>query len=172
MKGFLLTAITLHIMPYGLITHVAIQVPDLIEAERFYSGLFNTDVDYRQTTIDGEWHTLAEGSDWTDAKDAGYEPRMSFLARDDFFLALASPVESQPVPSKQHYHIGLQMNEAEFDELVHQAEHLNCDILQQGTQGGGSWALIEDSYGYEWDVTVSWSTKRSATPSGPWIELE
>lgn len=160
------------IMSYGLVTHVAIRVSDLIDAEEFYTELFNTNVNYRQTLIDGEWHTLADGIDWTEANEAGYEPRMSFIVRDDFFLALSGPDEDWPDQSKKEdYHIGLQMSEAEFEELIQRVEQTNCNILHQGTQRGHSYALIEDIYGYEWDVTVSWSTEHSGTPSGPWIEL-
>lgn len=158
-------------MTYGLITHVAIRVPDLITAEEFYTKLFDTDVNYRQTLIDGEWHTLADGIDWTEAKKAGYEPRMSFITKDEFFLALVGPDEKVADLPKQEYHIGLQMNNNDFKTFIHQAEMAGCEVLHQGDHQGHNHALIEDVYGYEWDVTVAWSTERSGTPSGPWIEL-
>ena len=159
-------------MVYGLITHVAIRVENLVDAEEFYTELFATTVNYRQTPIKGEWHTLPEGVDWAEAEANGFEPRMSFIARDDFFLALAGPDEEWPGESvEEDYHIGVQMNETEFQDFLQRADELHCEILHQGEHDGSSYALVEDIYGYEWDIAVDWSTQRSAMPSGPWIDL-
>ena len=155
-------------MTYGLVTHVAILVPDLVDAEEFYSQLFDTNVNYRQTTIDGEWFTLEEGMDWPIAEEAGYEPRMSFIQRDDFFLALTAASESDDPDQAQYYHIGLQMSEKELDTFLHRSEQLGCEILYR--QNGG--AMIEDVFGFEWDIDVEWSSKDSGTPRGPWITEE
>lgn len=158
-------------MTYGLITHVAIEVPDLIKAEEFYTTLFNTDVSYRQTEIDGEWYTLPEKTDWEAAIKKGVEPEMSFIARDEFFLALAAAEEEDSIDYVQSHHIGLQVDEGEFKRLFHRAEETECAIIHRGQNQGKNYGLIEDIFGVEWDVTVSWSTAESAVPYGPWLEL-
>jgi uncharacterized glyoxalase superfamily protein PhnB len=158
-------------MAYGLITHVAIEVPDLIKAEKFYTTFFNTDVNYRQTEIDGEWYTLPEKTDWEAAIKKGVEPEMSFIARDEFFLALAAADEEGPIDNVQSHHIGLQVDEGEFKRLFHRAEQAECSIIHRGQNQGGRYGLIEDIFGVEWDVAVSWSTAESASPSAPWLDF-
>lgn len=154
-------------MSYGLVTHVAINVPDLVEAEAFYTEFFDTGIAFRQTPIDGEWHTLPSEVDWPTAEEAGYEPRMSFIQKDDLFLALQVPASSEHHQEDQSYHVGLEMSSAELEDILLRADELNCKILHQHDTG----ALIEDTLGYEWDIAVDWDTYRSATPSGPWIDI-
>lgn len=59
------------------------------------------------------------------------------------------------------------MSSAELEDILLRADELNCKILHQHDNG----ALIEDTLGYEWDIAVDWDTYRSATPSGPWIDI-
>lgn len=157
-------------MAYGLITHVAIAVPDLIRAEAFYTRLFDTAVSFRQAEIDDEWYTLPTNTDWQAAIEHGIAPEMSFIARDDFFLALTA-TKDDSVEHNPSYHIGLEVDEDEFGRLFDRAQETGCTIRHQGQDDGVHYGLIEDIFGVEWDVTVSWSTEESATPTGPWLTL-
>lgn len=155
-------------MAYGLVTHVALIVPDVVDAETFYTTLFDTEVAYRQTPVDGEWRTLPADVDWRAAETAGYPPRMSFISKDHLFLALAAPTDGTDAAA-QTYHVGLEMDEMEFAALHRRATELGCEWTQHADDPAQ--AILRDRYGYEWDVTTEWSTERSGTPSGPWLAV-
>lgn len=153
-------------MVYKRITHAAIQVPDMIEAENFYTALFDTGVEFRETTINGVWHTLASHLDWKTAEEAGYQPKMSFIRKDEFFLALELDNTESAEPTGK-YHLGLEMNEKELQSFIERAEETSCSIIGKTPTG----TLIEDIYGYEWDVNTTWRPRSTGESTGNWIDL-
>lgn len=153
-------------MVYKRITHAAIQVPDLIEAEEFYTTLFDTTVEFRETTIDGEWYTLTKGFDRKAATEAGYQPKMSFIAKDELFLALDLTDDELASEATQKYHLGLEMTPGELKALIERAKETSCSILRESETG----ALIEDIFGNEWDVDTDWQPRSTGDSTGNWIE--
>src|SRR5439155_21827778 len=73
---------------FGGVTHVALRVTSLPEAERFYQELFGLDVAFREIEQTDGWRTLPEGMGWDDARSAGLEPGMCVLFAGGFRLAL------------------------------------------------------------------------------------
>lgn len=155
-------------MAYERITHVAIRVPNLQDAEEMYTTLFDTGVAFRETTVDGEWHTLVNGVDWDDAERAGYQPRMSFIRRDELFLALESTETKPDKPPEQQYHIGLGMGQMEIERFRQRAVETACEILSN--QPGG--LLVEDPFGYEWDISTNWKPRSTGERTGQWLDLQ
>jgi catechol 2,3-dioxygenase-like lactoylglutathione lyase family enzyme len=68
---------------YRSVTHVAIRVTGLREAERYYRTIFGLQVAFREAEVADGW-TLPVGAEWEDAEAAGIPLSMCFLARDGF----------------------------------------------------------------------------------------
>ena len=71
------------------VRHIALFVPDLRSAERYYRSIFDMDLVGREAELaDGEWYTLPFDKGWDKADAAGIELGMVFLRKDDFGLGL------------------------------------------------------------------------------------
>lgn len=69
--------------------YVALFVPDLQAAERFYRDLFGMELLFREREEDeGSWSTLRPELDWAEACRRGIAIDMVALERDDFVLVL------------------------------------------------------------------------------------
>jgi catechol 2,3-dioxygenase-like lactoylglutathione lyase family enzyme len=81
--------------------HVALHVPDLEHAERYYRDVFDLDVVTRESLTGGSvaddetWAQLPPTATWEDARSAGIEIQMVGLRRGDLLLALF-PGHPQP----------------------------------------------------------------------------
>lgn len=87
-------------MAYRGISHVAVRVNNLREAERFYSRLFGLAVAFWEAETSDGWRTLPEDASWDDAQAAGIPPvhddirAESHGARLDRWLDLAARAPS------------------------------------------------------------------------------
>ena len=71
------------------VRHIALFVPDLRSAERYYRSIFDMELVGRETELaDGQWYTLPFDKGWGEAEAAGIELGMVFLRKDDFGLGL------------------------------------------------------------------------------------
>ena len=71
------------------VSHIALFVPNLQEAERFYKNLFGMDLIGREIEKEGGlWYTLPFDKGWEDAKAAGMDLDMTALRNGKFVLAL------------------------------------------------------------------------------------
>ena len=91
-------------MAYRSVTHVAIRVTGLREAERYYRTIFGLQVAFREAEVADGW-TLPVGAEWEDAEAAGIPLSMCFLARDGFRLVL------EEVPSRNPFNRGIRSEE-------------------------------------------------------------
>jgi catechol 2,3-dioxygenase-like lactoylglutathione lyase family enzyme len=66
-------------MQYRSVTHVALRVADLRQAEDFYMALFDLQVAFREAEVADGWRTLPEGAGWQDAQAAGISLDLSVL---------------------------------------------------------------------------------------------
>lgn len=55
-------------MAYQSVTHVAIRVTGLREAERYYRTIFGLQVAFRQAEVADGWRTLPVGAKWASLK--------------------------------------------------------------------------------------------------------
>ena len=96
------------------IAFVALFVPDLQAAERYYQTLFDMELIGREAEgKDGLWYTLPRDKDWDDARAAGIELDMLSLRKGDTVLALFSGGASVG----QVYKIGITMPPAEIAKV-------------------------------------------------------
>ena len=69
--------------------HIALFVPDLQAAERYYQSVFNMELIGREAELaDGLWYTLPFDKSWDEAEAAGIKLDMLALRKDEFALAL------------------------------------------------------------------------------------
>jgi len=86
--------------------HIALFVPDLREAERYYQSIFDMELIGRESELaDGLWYTLPFDKGWDEAETAGIKLDMLALRKDEFGLALFRG----DAPSGQVNVIGLRM---------------------------------------------------------------
>ena len=86
------------------VSHIALFVPDLQEAERFYKDLFEMELVGREIEKeDGLGYTLPFDKGWEDVKAAGLVLDMTALKKGKFVLALFRGTQ----PSGQVFAIGL-----------------------------------------------------------------
>jgi len=69
--------------------HIALFVPDLRTAERYYQSIFDMQLIGREAELaDGQWYTLPFDKGWDEADAAGIKLDMLALRKDEFALAL------------------------------------------------------------------------------------
>ena len=69
--------------------HIALVVPNLQAAERYYQSIFDMELVGREAELtDGQWYTLPFDKGWDEAKAAGIELGMLLLRKDKIVLAL------------------------------------------------------------------------------------
>jgi catechol 2,3-dioxygenase-like lactoylglutathione lyase family enzyme len=86
--------------------HMALFVPDLQAAARYYQSIFDMELVGREAELaDGLWYTLPFDKGWDEAEAAGIELGMLSLRKDEFGLALFRG----DAPAGQVYVIGLRM---------------------------------------------------------------
>ena len=114
-------------MAYRSVTHIALHVSSLDEAEDFYVRLFALDVVLREEIV--------------------------MLSRESFSLAL-EPVrdgrdfsEGGPLA-----HIGLHVSDDELERMEQAADELGCQVAR----ARADLLLIMDRYGVSWEVTSIW----------------
>jgi len=101
--------------------HIALVVPDLQAAEKYYQELFGMDLIMREAELeDGLWYTLPFDKNWEDAKAGGIELGMIALKKDKFVLALFSGVTSLG----QVHTIGLSMSPKEIAGVRSRLPHV------------------------------------------------
>jgi catechol 2,3-dioxygenase-like lactoylglutathione lyase family enzyme len=127
--------------------HVAIAVPDLARAERYYRDLFEMAVLYREGHVEGRYGRLPDGIDWPTAAAHGVEPGTTYLRRDEFVLSLEASVEdgdSGPLDR-----IALRIDLADLASITSRAAEMGCGVDERE-----SGAEIVDRYGLQWVVTA------------------
>ena len=113
---------------YRSLTHVALRVNGLSEAERYYQRLFGLEVAFREAETPEGWRTLPQDAGWEEAEAAGISLSMCMLSRDGFRLALeeVSAVGDHGVLD----HVGLLMDPADLETLRERAEVLRRAELE------------------------------------------
>jgi len=114
-------------MAYRSVTHIALHVVALGDAEDFYGTLFDMPVVLRE--------------------------EITMLGRDAPALAL-EPVSdgAQVAGAGPLAHVGLQVDEQEIERLQAAAERLECRTIRVRPD----LLLIRDRYGVQWEVTTIW----------------
>jgi catechol 2,3-dioxygenase-like lactoylglutathione lyase family enzyme len=145
------------------VSHIALFVPDLRVAERFYSDLFDMALIGREVEReDGLWYTLPFDKGWEDAEAAGVVLGMTALRNGGFVLALFRGTN----PPGQVFAIGLSASQEDI-EAIH-------DRLQTGVE-------IEvfqpdrlefvDPYHITWQIAVEPTFRTAGDFADRWIAI-
>jgi catechol 2,3-dioxygenase-like lactoylglutathione lyase family enzyme len=152
-------------MRYRSVTHVALRVTDLRQAEDFYSVLFDLQVASRQAEVADGWRTLPEGAGWQEAQAAGISLDLSVLHRDALRLALER-AEDGVVAGGRLGHLGLEVTEAELERLRQAAPRLGCQVVQERR----GLLVLDDPFGVRWELTTAYELRNPGVVTGRWLD--
>ena len=150
---------------YRAVTHIALNVPSLREAEEFYRQLFRLDVAFRETERPDGWWTLPREAGWTDAEAAGVTPQLSVLQRDALALALEA---GEAADGSRLNHIGLQVSGEEMERLRRRAPGLHCQVLADRPD----LLVLLDPYAVQWELSTNPSLVSTGDRTGRWLDLK
>lgn len=128
--------------------HLVLLVDDIPEEEAYYRELFSMEVLFREGALDGTPGTVPEDVGWDEALSKGVTPYMSFLGRDDFFLAVASA--DQETTTGRVDHVALAVDESAFESITERAEALGCNVEQNAPHH----RILQDKLGFEWELNA------------------
>ncbi len=141
--------------------HLALVVPDLREAERFYRETFDMTVLGRETWgEDGETYALRPDKGWDDAEGAGVVIGFVALQRDEVTLALMA---GDAAPG-QVLAIGLVMDSG---EIAHVRSRLAVMLIADRAD----YLEFFDPFGVRWQLSTDRDFKHAGQIADRWIEL-
>lgn len=143
--------------------HLVLLVDDVPVDEAYYRELFDLELLFREGALDGEPGTVPEAVDWDEALAKGVTPYMSFLGRDEFFLAVAQAdgeaadghdADSQEADSETTTgrvdHVALAVDERAFEAITERAEELGSDVERNAAHH----RTFRDRLGIEWELNA------------------
>lgn len=147
-----------------LIRHVALVVPDLRAAERYYQSIFDMELIGREAVrSDGLWYTLPHDKGWDEAEAAGIELNMLALRKDRFVLALFKG----DAPPGQVLVMGLEMPAEEIARVRARLpkDELPSDMPLDSLE-------FRDRYQILWQISAPGSEFRTSGDfADRWLEL-
>jgi catechol 2,3-dioxygenase-like lactoylglutathione lyase family enzyme len=143
------------------VSHIALFVPDLQEAEKFYMNLFDMELIGREIEKEnGLWFTLPFNKGWEDAKAAGIDLDMNALRNGNFVLALFRGDN----PSGQVYVIGLNATQEDI-KTIHKKISSNVEIEDFQADR----LEFIDPYHITWQIAVEPVFRTSGDFTNRWI---
>jgi len=144
--------------------HIALFVPDLRAAERYYQSVFDMELIGREAELsDGLWYTLPFDKGWDEADAAGIKLDMLALRKDEFGLALFRG----DAPPGQVNVIGLKMP---MDEIARVRARLPEDT--QVSEDAPDYLEFRDPYQITWQILLPGSKFRTAGDfANRWLKL-
>lgn len=144
--------------------HIALVVPDIREAEKYYQRLFGMELIGREAELeDGHWYTLPRDKEWQDAEAAGIDLGMLALRKGDIVLAFFPGSE----PAGQVFAIGLAMAQDDT-EAVRKRLPSDCDVVVDHPEQFN----FRDRYGISWQlVPPGQEFLMNGDTSDRWLDL-
>lgn len=128
--------------------HIVVRAADVPEAETFYRELFDMEVLFREGSRNGTPGTIPEHTEWGEAIAKGVTPRMAFLGRDDFYLAVATG--DDVTTSGRVDHVALAVDDPMFESITDRAEACGCEVERNASHH----RTIRDRLGIEWELNA------------------
>lgn len=144
--------------------HIALFVPDLRAAERYYRSIFDMELIGREAELaDGLWYTLPFDKGWDEAEAAGIKLDMLALRKDEFGLALFRG----DAPPGQVNVIGLKMP---MDEIARVRTRLPEEA--QVSEDASDSLEFRDPYQITWQILLPESKfSTSGDIANRWLKL-
>ena len=145
------------------VSHIALFVPDLQEAERFYKDLFEMELIGREIEKeDGLGYTLPFNKGWEDAKTAGVVLDMTALRKGNFVLALFRGTK----PPGQVFVIGLSTSKKDI-QAIHARLHtdIKIEVFQPDR------LEFIDPYHITWQIAVDPTFRTAGDFANRWINI-
>ena len=146
------------------VRHIALIVPDLRAAERYYQSIFDMELVGREAELtDGLWYTLPFDKGWDEANAAGIKLDMLGLRKDEFALALFRG----NAPAGQVNVIGLRMP---LEEIARVRARLpgNTQVLEDEPDN----LEFRDPYQITWQIMLPESKFSTAGEfANRWLKL-
>lgn len=117
-------------MSYRAVTHIALNVASLSEAEDYYRSLF--------------------------AMEAVLREEIVMLGREGFSLALEPSDRNDLAAGGPLAHVGLHVDEREIERLERDATGLGCKVARVRPD----LLLVWDRYGVPWEITTIWPPRQ------------
>ncbi len=152
------------------VTHIALRVERLREAEVFYRELFGLQVAFREAETREGWDTLPAEKSWDDVERAGIELGLVMLYRDAFRLALEA-VDSV-TKDGQLSHIGVLTDPDELARLRKLVASAGLEVAADREQA----LVFDDPFGVRWELnTFPYDDPQSLSTGarlGRWLDVE
>ena len=149
------------------ISHVALNVTSIVDAERYYCGLFALEVAFRDAQHGGRQASLRPGVSWETAIAKGIAPGLSSLFRDGFTLALEQGGVSRDDGHLNH--LGLDVDDVELAAIKARLVPHGCATLSERPD----LLVFDDRYGVHWELTTHLLPGASASTGsrlGQWLD--
>lgn len=145
------------------VSHIALFVPDLQEAERFYQDLFEMELIGREIEKeDGLGYTLPFDKGWEDVKAAGMVLDMTALKKGKFVLALFRGTK----PLGQVFVIGLSTSEEDIKSIHSKLQSdLKVEVFQRDR------LEFIDPYQITWQIAVEPTFRTAGDFANRWIAI-
>ena len=145
------------------VSHIALFVPDLQEAEKFYMDLFNMELIGREIEKENDlWFTLPFNKGWEDAIASGIDLDMTALRKGNFVLALFRGTN----PSGQIYVIGLNATQEDI-KTIHNKLSPDIEIEEFQTDR----LEFIDPYCITWQIAVEPVFRTAGDFANRWISI-
>lgn len=143
--------------------HVAIHVPDLAEAEAFYTTVLRMEVVTRESAgDDGVWRQAPAGLGWEEVRGAGRDLHMIALRRGDLVVALFT---GQPRPGTV-YLVGIV---ADAEEIAEVRENLPDGTVIETDEADA--LTFVDPCGFRWQLSGP-AFLGAGDARGDWLDLQ
>lgn len=129
--------------------HLVLMVDSVPDGESYYRELFDLEVLFREAALEGEPGTVPEEVTWEEALDSGATPSMSFLGRDEFYVAVAG-VGGRAGTGRVD-HIALAVDDEALDAITQRATSLGCDVEENAPHH----RVFVDEYDVEWELNAN-----------------
>jgi catechol 2,3-dioxygenase-like lactoylglutathione lyase family enzyme len=128
--------------------HVALRVPDLARAERFYHTFFGMDIVYRAYREDGRWEQLDETFDWTEGILTGVYPEIVRLENGPVALVLIDVGLAQPIYENRIDHVSVVVSPEVLAQVRGRALFHSFTVREDGQRA----FQFVDPFGLVWQL--------------------
>ena len=149
------------------VSHVALNVANIVDAERYYCGLFELEVAFRDAQHGGRQASLRPGVSWKTAIAKGIAPGLSSLFRGGFSLAVEQ--NAVTLADRKLNHLGLDVDGAELAAMKARLAPHGCTIVADRRD----LLVFDDRFGIRWELTTQLPEGPAASTGarlGEWLD--